>query len=126
MKCGYLIKNKDGLSTYFEERLECSESNSKFDKQYLRIDLRVSEAKDYAELTKMFEIKVLDSKTGLRELKLDKIRCIHFLYLNNTFVFLGTFIKKTGKTPPNEINKNNERINEYIKQQAIGGEKNDN
>lgn len=125
MNYGYLIKNKDGLSTYFEERFECSKSNSKLDKQYNRIDQRVAEVEEYVELTKMFEIKVLNSKTGLRELKLDKIRCIHFLYLDNIFVFLGTFVKKTGKTPVNEIEKNNDRIKEYKKQKSVGGEKND-
>lgn len=124
MDFDYLCKNKDELSTYSEEQYKCSLSNSKLDKKYQKINKTILEVEDYAELVQKFEIKTLDHKTGLKELKLDKIRVVHFLYLGNTFVFLGTFIKKSKKTPPSEIDKNNQRIKEYLRQKNCGGNSN--
>ena len=115
----YFVSNNEKISTFAKEQYECSKSNSKLDKQYNRINGRIIEADDYNELKSMYEIKELDHKTGLKELKMDSIRVIHFLYLDSIFVFLGTFIKKTKKTPQNIIDKNNKRIREYLKQRRI-------
>ena len=116
MKYDYYCKDGNEMSTYAEDRSSCSFSNIKLNKQYNRIDQRVADAKDYKNLASEFRIEILDHDTGLRELVLDKIRAIHFLYLDDTFVFLGTFIKKTQKTPPRQIEINNNRLKEYLKQ----------
>ncbi|MBO4667454.1 MAG: type II toxin-antitoxin system RelE/ParE family toxin, partial [Bacilli bacterium] len=81
--------------------------------QYRHIEHTIKEAIDFNYLSSIFEIKMLDPKTKLYELKFQKIRVIHFIYTNNTFVYLGTFIKKTGQTPKQEIEKNTKRIQEF-------------
>lgn len=113
MKVEFLIYPNSKIATYFQDKYEYSSSNKKYDKQYLRIEQRIEEAENYDELVKMLEIKLLDHETGLREIKLDQLRVIHCIYDGDTIVLLGTFIKKTQKTPQKVINKNNQRIKDF-------------
>lgn len=113
MKIDYLFMNQDDeLSTYYEEQLNCLTINGNA-KRYERIKIAIDESENYSTLVKRLKVKLLDSKTGLKEIIVDKIRALHFVYLDNTVVLLGTFIKETRKTPPNEIKKNNKRIEIY-------------
>ncbi len=114
MKIDYLIRKEGELSTYHEEKLPLS-SNPKQRKQLIRIEHRILEAMDYPSLVRMLEIKSLDATTGLKEIKLDQLRVLHFLFVNETIVLLGVFLKKSQETPGLIIEKNNKRINEYLR-----------
>ena len=116
MNSDFLFKPNHKLSTYFEERGEVCRSNTLLAAQYRHIEKAIKEAENYDSLASTFEITLLDSETRLFELKFQKIRVIHFTYLNDTFVFLGTFRKQTRKTPPEELEKNTKRIREYEEQ----------
>lgn len=105
-----------GKTTYFEERGKCCLSSKTIAMKYRKIEFDVRLATDINELKKIYEIKILDNKTKLLELKFDKIRVIHFLYENDIFVYLGTFIKKSKKTQPEIIATNNKRIEKYKEQ----------
>ena len=107
-----MVEKEGELSTYHEDKLLLV-SNRKANKQMIRIERRIEEAENYSMLSKLFEIKGLDSKTGLKEIKVDRLRVLHFAYLDKTIVLLGVFLKKTQKTPPNIIEKNNARIKKY-------------
>lgn len=113
MNSDFLYKPGHKLSTYFEDKGKMCKSNVLFAAQYRHIEHEIKGAKDFNALKTKFEIKMLDKKTRLYELKFQKIRVIHFIYINGTFVYLGTFIKKSGQTPKAEIEKNNTRIHEY-------------
>lgn len=116
MRIDYLFTNQNNeLSTYFEDQIDYLKQKGNA-KRYVRINMIIEDCKNYSELAKRLEIKNLDSKTGLKEIKLDKIRALHFLYLDNTIVLLGTFIKKTKKCPKEIIEKNNNRIKLYREQ----------
>ena len=116
MKIDYLFMNPDDeLSTYYEEQLGCLNIKGNA-KRYERIKNIIDDSENYSVLVKRLKVKSLDSKTGLKEIILDKIRALHFIYLDNTVVLLGTFIKETQKTPPKEIEKNNKRIEIYKEQ----------
>ncbi len=56
---------------------------------------------------------------GLYELRIrfanDIARVFYFTYCNNTYVLLNGFIKKTMKTPQNEIDKAKEYMDDYIR-----------
>ncbi len=113
MKKDYLYVNSDDeLSTYYSEQVDCLNIKGNA-KRYERIENIIDDSDNYSELVRKLKIKSLDTKTGLKEIILDRIRVIHFVYLDNTLVLLGTFIKSTKKTPPSEIEKNNKRINLY-------------
>ena len=113
MNSDFLFKPNHELSTYFEERGEMCKSNIIYASQYRHIEKAIKDAENYDSLASQFEIKLLDSETRLFELKFQKIRVIHFTYINDTFVYLGTFIKKTKGTPKSQIENNNKRIREY-------------
>ena len=113
MNSDFLVKPNHALSTYFEERGEVCKSNTILAAQYRHIEKAIKDAEDYNALASTFEITLLDPETRLYELKFQKIRVIHFTYLEDTFVYLGTFRKQTKKTPPDQIEKNNRRIKEY-------------
>lgn len=106
------MNSSDELSTYYEEQLDCLHIKGNA-KRYERIKTVIDDSVNYSELVKRLKVKTLDSRTGLKEIIVDKIRALHFIYLDNTVVLLGTFIKETKKTPPNEIEKNNKRIEIY-------------
>lgn len=112
MQSDFLLKN-NGISTYFAERGEMCKSNMKIQFQYKKVEHDIKEANDISELKKKYELNVLDDNTKLTELKYDQIRVIYFIYIDGLFVYLGTFLKKSGKTPQNQIDKNNERIKKY-------------
>ena len=114
MNVDFLYLN-DGSTTYTEDKKECLNITGN-SKRYFRIENRVIEAESYKVLCSQYEIRTLDENTKLRELKCSKIRVIHFTYENDTFVYLGTFIKETKKTPQNIIDKNNKRIERYMEQ----------
>lgn len=117
MKIDYLFMNpNDELSTYYEEQVDCLTKKGNA-KRYLRIEKIIDDSKTYQELVSRLKVKPLDSYTGLKEIILDKIRVVHFVYLDNVVVLLGTFIKETKKTPPTQIEKNNNRIILYKEQQ---------
>lgn len=107
-----MIEKEGELSTYHEDKLLLV-SNRKANKQMIRVERRIEEAENYNALSQMFEIKNLDSKTGLKEIKLDQLRVLHFAYLDKTIVLLGVFLKKSQKTPPSIIERNNTRIARY-------------
>lgn len=112
MEIDYLVEKEGELSTYHEEKilLVC---NRKVNKQIIQIERRISEAENYAALSKTLEIKNLDSETGLKEAKLDRLRVLHFVYLDKRIVLLGIFLKKSRKTPPGIIARNKARIAKY-------------
>lgn len=112
MKKDYVYENGKKLNTYYEDKIDCLNSNPKYALKYERIETYI-ENYSYLELTRKYETKTLDDKTKLKELKLDNIRVLHFYADGDTFVFLGTFIKRTAKTPPGQISKNNKRIKIY-------------
>jgi len=115
MEYDLYIKEGKTISEYAKEKSDISFSNKKITMQYLRLEQAIIEASSIAELGKHYEIKMLCSSTGLRELKLNKIRVIHFMYKDKLLVLLGTFHKKTGPTPPKIIKQNNNRIADYIR-----------
>ena len=117
----YLIEKEGELSTYYQEKFLLL-SDRKVSKQILRLEEWVREAEDYRELARRLEIKTLDSKTGLKEIKLDRIRVLHFWEHGNVIVFLGIFLKKTQQTPPGIIAENNKRIKKY---KALKGQEDD-
>jgi len=55
---------------------------------------------------KLYELRVKDSK-GI-------YRIIYFSYTNKQFIMLNSFMKKTQKTPPREINLAKQRMNEVL------------
>lgn len=114
MKIDYLIRKEGELSTYHEEKLPLM-SNPKQRKQLIRIEHRILEATDYRSLVRMLEVKPLDPATGLKEIKVDQLRVLHFLFVDETVVLLGIFLKKTQETPNLVIQKNNTRIKEYLR-----------
>ena len=112
MKTDFLCIN-GRLSTYFTERGELCKSNMKVLCQFKKIEHDIGEAMNIEELKQTYELKILDNKTRLSELKYDQLRVIYFLYIDEVFVYLGTFLKKSGETPKNIIEKNNYRILKY-------------
>lgn len=113
MNVDFYFKENEELSTYFSERGEMCKSNIKIAFQYRKIEHDIKELTGINELKKRYELTVLDNNTKLTELKYDQIRVIYFVYINETFVYLGTFLKKSGKTPPSRIENNNNRIKSY-------------
>ena len=59
-------------------------------------------------------VKHIDGK--LWELRVDRFRVLYFLHLNGHFVLLRAFMKKTTRTPREEIEIAKARMNEYIEQ----------
>lgn len=116
MNVDYVYYSDGKTSTYIEEETLCIEELNGSISRFLKIDSDILQVDNYKELTKLYEIKLLDKKTRLRELKCSKIRVIHFLQDGDTFVYLGCFVKRTNKTPPEEIDKNNKRIKRYMEQ----------
>ncbi|MDD5287831.1 MAG: type II toxin-antitoxin system RelE/ParE family toxin [Dehalococcoidales bacterium] len=53
-------------------------------------------------------------KGKIWELRPDRIRCLYFTYVKNTFVLLRVFMKKTQKTPENEIKIAERRMKDYL------------
>lgn len=116
------VYRQNSYSTYFLERGPICLSSILNAARYRVVEKDIIDAESYLDLVKNYEIKTLDSKTGLKEIKIDRIRVIHFIYKNDTFVFLGTFIKKTRKTPIEQINKNNNRIQNYLNERMNDNE----
>lgn len=112
MNIDFVFLNNSDKSTYISDKVSLK-LNLQTMKKYDRIERIIEDSEKYSDLVKFFEIKQLDSLTGLMEIKLDKIRVLHFFYDGNTIVLLGTFLKKSKKTPQNIIQKNNLRIKKY-------------
>lgn len=122
MKFDFVYKN-NSLSTYFDERGPICSTSYLIGPRYKQVEKDVKDCLNYQELVQRYEIKTLDSTTGLKELKIDRIRVIHFIYHDDTFVYLGTFLKKTRKTPTNEMKKNNSRIQQYLDERTNKNER---
>lgn len=108
------VYHQNSYSTYFLEKGPICSSSIINAARYRVVEKSIANADSYLDLVKQYEIRALDNNTGLKEIKIDRIRVIHFIFNDDTFVFLGTFLKKTRKTPPNEIAKNNKRIEQYL------------
>lgn len=115
MKFDFVYRD-NAYSTYFYEKGQLCHSLNLIGYKFRQIEKDVKESITYADLVKKYEIKTLDHGSGLKELKVDRIRVIHFVYHDDTFVYLGTFLKKTKKTPFGQIVKNNLRIKRYLEE----------
>ena len=108
------VYHQNSCSTYFLEKGPICSNSLLNAARYRIVEKDIINAESYLDLVRQYEIKTLDSLTGLKEIKIDRIRVIHFIFNDDTFVFLGTFVKKTRKTPSNETTKNNKRIEQYL------------
>ncbi len=113
MKIDFLVTSASRISTYFYEKIKYSNRKDLI-RRYSKIEQRLLDATSYQELIKSTNVRQLDGITKLKEIKDGDIRILFFLF-NDKIVLLGTFIKKSKKTPQNILKLNNQRIETYLR-----------
>ncbi len=105
-------EDKDGkseLNDQLDELLSKSETDKNARIQYKQISLYIELLAERGKNNPTNITKQLDR--NIWELRPGRNRVLYFYYMNNTYVLLHMFMKKTKKTPKSEIEKaNRERI----------------
>ncbi|OGN88233.1 MAG: hypothetical protein A2Z74_00280 [Chloroflexi bacterium RBG_13_46_9] len=100
-----LYAREDGKESVLKE------INSYGKRNYLKILKTVELLKHYGTTLSPDRIKHINGK--IWELKIDHYRILYFPYGNRQFILLRIFLKKTSKTPTNEIKLALKRLTEY-------------
>jgi phage-related protein len=101
-----LYSSKDGRVSVI------SEIDSFGENEAVKIYKTVEILKTYGHSALENRIKHIDGK--IWEIKIDRYRVLYFLYENQHYILVRAFMKKTNKTPKNEIEIAEKRYTDYI------------